>query len=618
MQPNKENNLEIKRHSLEHVMVLAIRRLYDENILLGVGPVIENGFYQDFDFTFSEEDFPKIEAEMQKIIKEDLAFKREEVKIDVAIEYFEEQGQKYKVELLKDIKSKGSSKMNDEAEVEVVKNLAESGIVSMYSVGIHKDLCRGPHVESTSELKGMAFKLDRIAGAYWRGNEKNKMLTRIYAVAFPSKAEIDKYYELQEEAKRRDHRKLGKELDLFAFSDLVGKGLPLYTEKGAAIRRELERFIVDEEISHGYIHVYTPDIASLDLYRTSGHYPYYKESMYAPITIDEEEYMLRPMTCPHHFALYGTKKRSYKELPMRIAELAQLYRYEQSGELTGLIRVRSFCLADAHIVTPKSLAAQEVESALGLVERVATVLGLKPNEDYWYRLSLGDRNDEKKYFKDDAAWDEAEDVLRGVLSGRSVRNYEAAGEAAFYGPKIDIQMRNVNGKEDTAFTVQYDFTMPKRFSLKYTDEHGQEVEPVVIHRSSIGAIERIIAFLIERYAGAFPTWLAPIQVKLIPIGEGQYEYANDVQAQIKLAFAQVGLTARVEIDSRSETLQARIRDAAAQKVPYTLILGGREAEAAKVAVRVRGAGDKGVMGIKEFTDKLVEEVKARALETLIA
>lgn len=611
-------SLEIKRHSLEHVMVLAIKRLFGEDIVLGVGPVIDNGFYQDFDRTLTEADFAKIEAEMAKIIAEGLEFIREEIAIDDAISYFESKGQLYKVELLQDIKSKGSSKMNDETESDLVRGLTEAGKVSIYTVGIHKDLCRGPHVSKTDELKGMAFKLDRIAGAYWRGDEKNKMLTRIYAVAFATQTELAQYYEQQEQARLRDHRKLGKELDLFVFSELVGKGLPLFTEKGAAIRRELERFIVDEEINRGYIHVYTPDIASLDLYRTSGHYPYYKESMYAPIKIDEEEFMLRPMTCPHHFALYGSKKRSYKELPLRIAELAQLYRYEQSGELSGLLRVRSFCLADAHIVTPKDQAGQEVEEALALIEHVAAVLGLAPNQDYWYRLSLGDRDDEQKYYKDDAAWDEAEAILRQVLKDREVRNYEAFAEAAFYGPKIDIQMRNVNGKEDTAFTVQYDFTMPKRFELKYTDEAGQEVEPVVIHRSSVGAIERVIAFLIERYAGAFPTWLAPVQVKLIPIGEEQAAYAKQIETEIKAAFAKVGLLARVEIDSRNETLQARIRDAATQKVPYTLILGKREAAAGQVALRVRGLGDKGTLAISEFTNKLLAEVRARELNPLIS
>lgn len=411
----------------------------------------------------------------------------------------------------------------------------------------------------------------------------------------------------QIEEKDWDHKKLGRELDLFTFSDTVGKGLPLWTPKGAAIRREIERFVVDEEIKRGYDHVYTPDIAKLDLYKKSGHYPYYKESMYAPIQIEDEEFMLRPMTCPHHFELYLDKPRSYRELPLRYAELAKLYRFEKSGELMGLQRVRSFCLADAHIICTKDQAGEEINSVLDLIDYITKVLGLVKDKDYSYRLSLGDRKDDKKYYKDDAAWDHAEDVLRQVLRDRKSRFVEAEAEAAFYGPKIDVQMVNANGKEDTAFTVQYDFVMPKRFKLEYINEKGEMEEPVVVHRSSIGAIERIIAFLIEKYRGNFPTWLSPIQVKILPITEKQVDYAKSVFNELKDA----GI--RVVLDDRNERLQAKIRDAQMEKASYMLILGDKEKEAKSVSVRKRDGEDLGVKSLQDFINQIKTEIAERAL-----
>lgn len=404
------------------------------------------------------------------------------------------------------------------------------------------------------------------------------------------------------EEKDWDHKVLGRKLDLFTFSDVVGKGLPLWTPKGATIRRELERFVVDEELKRGYLHVYTPAIANLALYKKSGHYPYYKDSMYAPIIIDDDEYMLRPMSCPHHFELYLSKPRSYRELPMRIAELATLYRYEQSGELMGLERVRSFCLADAHIICRQSQVNEEFKQVFDLIEYVTKTLGLVKGKDYHYRLSLGDRNDTKKYFKDDAAWEAAENILRGVLKARGDKFVEAEGEAAFYGPKVDIQMINANGKEDTAFTVQYDFVMPKRFELTYINEKGEKEEAVVIHRSSIGAIERSIAFVIEKYKGAFPTWLSPIQASVLPITERNIDFAKKIVKQLKAE------NIRVELDDRSETLGAKIRDAQEQKVPYMLIIGDKEEKAGKVAVRQRGGGDLGQMKIDDFIAKIKEEI----------
>jgi len=407
--------------------------------------------------------------------------------------------------------------------------------------------------------------------------------------------------------KEHDHKKLGRELDLFTFSDSVGKGLPLFTPKGSVVRRELERFVVEEETKRDYQHVYTPDIAKLDLYIKSGHYPHYKDSMYAPIEIDEEKFMLRPMTCPHHFELYLRKPVSYRELPMRIAELAKLYRYEQSGEIAGLERVRTFCLSDAHIIcADEEQAMQEISSALDLIEHMASTFGLVHGQDYWYRLSLGDRKDTEKYYKNDAAWDKGESMLRELLQKREGEFIEAEGEAAFYGPKIDVQMKNVNGKENTAFTVQYDFCMPDRFDLTYVAADGTKARAFVVHRSSIGAIERIMAFLIEKYGGAFPTWLAPVQVKLLPVSEKQADYAAHVLSTLKAA----GI--RTEIDAANESLGKKIREAKLEKVPYLLVVGDKEVEARTVSVESRDKGKLDPMQLDKFIEKIAEEIKTRS------
>ena len=406
--------------------------------------------------------------------------------------------------------------------------------------------------------------------------------------------------------KERDHKKLGRELDLFAFSDAVGKGLPLFTPKGSVVRRELERFIVDEEIKRGYLHVYTPDIAKLDLYKKSGHYPHYKDSMYAPIVIDDEEFMLRPMTCPHHFELYLRRPVSYRELPMRIAELAGLYRYEQSGELMGLQRVRTFCLADAHIIcASEEQAIEEVNGALDLIEYVAGVFGLTLDKDYHYRLSLGDRANTEKYYKNDAAWEVGEDLLRKLLERRASQFVEAKDEAAFYGPKIDVQMKNVNGKEDTAFTVQYDFCMPDRFDLSYVGEDGQMHRCFVVHRSSIGAIERIMAFLIEKYAGAFPLWLAPVQVAVLPVSEKHAAYAESVAKELKEA----GI--RIEL-STEDSLGKRIRQTKLEKVPAYIVVGDKEAADGTVTVENNRSGDKQTVALADFIAPTLARIKERA------
>lgn len=582
-QNNSEHEkLDTMRHSASHIMAEAVLSMFTD-ARFGIGPTIEHGFYYDFELprSLTPDDLPAIEAKMKEIIKSNQPFIKEMVSKDEARKLFA--GQPYKLELI--------DELPDEQ-------------VTIYRQGKFTDMCRGPHLRYTSGVK--AFKLTSIAGAYWRGDEKRPMLQRIYAVAFNTQKELEEYLERVEEAARRDHRKLGRDLELFVFSDLVGKGLPLFTEKGSVIRRELERFVVDEEIKRGYRHVYTPDIAKVELYRTSGHYPYYKDTMYPVMKVDEDELILRPMTCPHHYQLYSSRPRSYKELPFRIAELAKQFRYEKSGELSGLMRVRSFCLADSHIICQAEQAVDEIMQVLDLIEYAANVLGL--NKGRRYRLSLGDRADEKKYYKDDDAWDFAENVLRQVLVQRKADFFEAGNEAAFYGPKIDIQMQNFAGKEDTVFTVQYDFVGPKRFNLLYRDKDGQEKEPIVIHRSSIGAIERTMAFLIEHYAGAFPVWLSPVQVVVIPISDRHIEYTRRVESELKAE------NVRVEVDDASERMNERIRRAQLQKVPYMLVVGDREAEAGNVSVRVRTGEQLPSMSLKEFKQKVKQVIDARAID----
>lgn len=577
---NSNEYLNHLRHSCAHLLAAAVMQLYP-NAKRTIGPAIENGFYFDFDdLKISESDLIKIEAEMRKILPSWKEFEKHELTAEKAKKEYP--GNIYKHELINEFSK-------------------ENQVLTFYKSGDYWDLCRGGHIERPNE-KLKHFKLIKIAGAYWRGSEKNKMLTRIYGTCFPTQAELEKYLWQQDEAKNRDHKKLGKELDLFVFSDLVGKGLPLWTPKGSVIRREIERFIVDEELKRNYLHVYTPDLALLDLYKTSGHYPYYKETMYAPIKIEEEEFMLRPMTCPHHFELYKSKPRSYKELPIRIAELAKQYRFEKSGELTGLMRVRSFCLADAHIIATKEQANSVIDEVLDLIDYVSSVFTYKQGEHYRYRLSLGNRNDNKKYYKDDSSWDFAESVLRNVLKKRKALFFEAPNEAAFYGPKIDVQFKNVAGKEETAFTVQYDFVMPKRFKLAYTDADGSLKEPIVIHRSSIGAVERTIALLIEHYGGAFPLWLAPVQIEIIPIAERHKAGARKISDIIK----KEGF--RVELDENNTPLGAKIRKATLQKVPFLGIIGDKEIAKSVnnefyMSIRTREGKDLGQLEVKEFIDK---------------
>lgn len=583
-------SLEEKRHTLAHLLASAVLERYPHS-LPTIGPAIDTGFYYDFDFSKGEApgeaELASLEEAMREMLPSWEGMQGVEVSEADARARFSENP--YKLELIDGIVAAGET-------------------ITLYTSGGFTDLCRGGHTENPAkEIRPDSFKLERVAGAYWRGDEKNAMLTRIVGLAFESKDDLEAHQTQQEEARARDHKKLGKELDLFTFSDVVGKGLPLWTPKGATIRRELERFIVDEEIRRGYLHVNTPDIAKLELYKKSGHYPHYKESMYAPIDIDGDEFMLRPMTCPHHFELYLRKPVTYRNLPMRIAELAQLYRYEQSGELSGLERVRTFCLADAHIIcASEEQAVEEIGKALDLIEYVAGVFGLTQGADFSYRLSLGNRADQEKYYQDDAAWETGERLLRELLTTRGANFVEAKDEAAFYGPKIDIQMRNVNGKENTAFTVQYDFCMPNRFDLTYIASDGTHKRAFVVHRSSIGAIERIMAFLIEKYAGAFPLWLSPTQVQVLPVSEKHLAYGQEIVD--KLAAANV----RVELGDASESLGKRIRTAKMEKIPYVLVVGDAEVEAGTVSIESRDNGKLDAQPIEAFVQKVAEEISTRS------
>lgn len=578
-----KNELETLRHSTAHLLAAAIKEIYPKT-QLGIGPVIENGFYYDFHFTknISITDFKKIEKKMFEIASRNLDFVRSELSISKALELTKKENEDFKYDLIKELQKKGQKK------------------VSFYQTGDFNDLCEGPHIKNTSEIK--VFKLLSLAAAYWRGNENNPTLTRIYGTAWKTKEELNIYLEKLEKAKEHDHRKIGKELGLFVFSDLVGKGLPLFTFKGATLQRVLERFIVDLELSKGYQHVQTPPLAKTKLYRLSGHYPYYKDSMYPAMKVDEDELILRPMTCPHHFMLYKSEIHSYKELPVKMAEIAQQFRFEKSGELTGLMRVRMFDLSDAHIICQEQQVKQEIKAVLDLITQVNKALGLVQGEDYRFRLSLGVRAESKKYFKDNLAWDKAEKTLREILNSVKVPFYEAENEAAFYGPKIDIQMKNVLGNEETAFTIQYDFVQPQRFNLTYIDEDGKEKQPVVIHRSSIGALERTIAFLLEHYAGKLPFWLAPIQVEIIPIADRHVEYAESVKREL------TALGFRSETNSKTEPMGAKIRDAQIQKIPYMLIVGDREQVKKEVSVRERDGKNLGTISIENLAKHLKKEL----------
>ena len=566
-------------HTTSHIMAQAIKRLY-KDVKLAIGPAIDGGFYYDFDtdYRFSESDFEKIEEEMKKIIKEDLEITRFELSRDEAIKLMKDAGEDYKVELIED--------------------LPEDEVLSFYKQGEYVDLCAGPHLMSTGKVK--CVKLLSVAGAYWRGNENNKMLQRIYGISFPKASMLEEHLQVLEEAKARDHRRLGKELELFMTHKLVGSGLPMYLPNGATVRRLLERYIQDKEIKMGYKHVYTPSLANVALYKTSGHWDHYKEDMFPVMKMDNEELVLRPMNCPHHMLIYKSKMRSYKDLPIRIGELAHDFRFEDSGTVCGIERVRQMCQNDAHLFVRPDQIKEEVAKVVKLILEVYKDFGF---ENYEFRLSLRDKNDKHKYFDDDEMWEKAESELREILTEIGIQFYEAEGEAAFYGPKLDVQLKSAIGHDVTVSTCQLDFLLPQRFELEYVGEDGEMHRPVVIHRAILGTLDRFMAFLIEETKGAFPTWLAPVQVKVLPISEKHVEYAEKVREVLE----QKGI--RVEVDSRAEKIGYKIREAQLKKVPYMLVVGDKEQEANAVGVRKRGEGDVGQMDLTEFANKIEEEVK---------
>lgn len=569
-------------HTTSHIMAQAIKRLY-KDVKLAIGPAIDGGFYYDFDteYRFSEADFEKIEAEMKKIIKEDLPIERFELPRSEAIKLMKDAGEDYKVELIED--------------------LPEDEVLSFYKQGEFTDLCAGPHLMSTGKVK--CVKLLSTSGAYWRGDEKNKMLQRIYAISFPKASLLEEHLAKLEEAKQRDHRKLGKDLELFMTHKLVGSGLPMYLPNGATVRRLLERYIQDKEIRMGYKHVYTPSLANVELYKTSGHWDHYKEDMFPVMKMDNEELVLRPMNCPHHMLIFKSKMRSYKDLPIRIGELAHDFRYEDSGTVCGIERVREMCQNDAHLFVRPDQIKDEVGKAVKLILDVYKDFGFK---DYKFRLSLRDKNDKHKYFDDDEMWDKAESQLREILTELGLDFYEAEGEAAFYGPKLDVQLKSAIGHDVTVSTCQLDFLLPQRFELEYIGEDGKAHRPVVIHRAILGTLDRFMAFLIEETKGAFPTWLAPVQVKVLPISDKHLEYANKVKEALQ------DKEVRVEVDDRAEKIGYKIREAQLQKVPYMLVVGDKEQEAGEVGVRNRKDGDVGAMKLEDFVEKIDEEIKTFA------
>ena len=575
-----DDPLQKLRHSTAHLLAAAVTELYPE-AKYGIGPPVQDGFYYDFDFgkPISESDLPSIESRMRRLAQADIPFEHEVLTRQQAIEEFARRGQDYKLELLRD--------------------KVEGDEVSVYRTGQFLDLCRGPHVSSTKDLK--AFKLLRVAGAYWRGDEKKPQLTRIYGTAWPTPKELDEYLKFLEEAEKRDHKKLGKDLKLFAVDDRVGPGLPLWLPDGATIRRELERFIVDEELSRGYLHVRTPDVARLDLYRQSGHAQLYADYMYPPMKFEDgEELELRPVNCPHHIVVYQTELRSYRDLPLRIAEIGNNWRYERSGTLAGMNRVRSFALNDAHIFCTPEQLLDEVKGAIDLALYFSKVLGI---DEFWYQLST--RDDVKdKWLGTEEQWQQAQSALAESLDAMGQHYKVGVGEAAFYGPKIDFQVFDAHRREFTNSTVQVDFQLPQRFDLEYVAEDGTRKRPVMVHRGAAGAMERLFSYLIERYAGAFPTWLHPTQVVVIPITDAQHEYAAKVAARLRAS------RLRVEVDNRPEKMQRKIRDAHNRKVPYMAIVGAREAEAEHVNVRDR-TNRETYTPLEAFLSTLTTEVAER-------
>ncbi|MFD1445485.1 threonine--tRNA ligase [Oceanobacillus profundus] len=579
-----EEGIEVMRHSAAHLLAQAVKRLY-KDVKLGVGPVIEEGFYYDIDMehTLTPEDLPKIEKEMKRIIDENLEIKRVEVSRNEAQVRFQAIG--------------------DDLKLELIDAIPEGEQVTIYEQGEFFDLCRGIHVPSTSKIK--AFKLLSISGAYWRGDSNNKQLQRIYGTAFEKPKELEEHLRILEERKERDHRKLGKELDLFTVSQKVGQGLPLWLPKGATIRRNIERYIVDLEERLGYDHVYTPVLGSKTLYETSGHWDHYQDDIFPPMEMDNETLILRPMNCPHHMMVFKNNLWSYRQLPVRIAELGTMHRHEMSGALAGLQRVRGMTLNDAHIFARPDQLKDEFVRVVELVQKVYKDFGI---EDYYFRLSYRDPEDKEKYIDNDEMWEKAQATLKETMDDMNLEYVEAEGEAAFYGPKLDIQVKTALGKDETLSTVQLDFHLPERFDLTYIGEDGKEHRPVVIHRGVVSTMERFVAFLIEEYKGAFPTWLAPVQVKVIPVSpQVHLEYAKDIVDKLKLQGV------RVELDERDEKIGYKIREAQTQKVPFALVLGDKEVEGDAVSYRRYGEQKTESLAYDDFEALIKEEIAEKKL-----
>ncbi|MDQ7094588.1 threonine--tRNA ligase [Desulfosporosinus sp. PR] len=572
-------------HTTSHILAQAVKRRYPE-VKLAIGPAIRNGFYYDFDSdqTFTPEVMQTLEKEMEKIIKEALPIERFTLDKIEAIKLMEERNEPYKLELIRD--------------------LPETEEISFYKQGEFVDLCAGPHLSSTNKIK--AFKLTQSAGAYWRGSEKNKMLQRIYGISFPKKSELDEYLARIEEAKKRDHNKLGRELEMFTTVDYIGQGLPILMPKGAKVIQILQRFVEDEEERRGYMLTKTPFMAKSDLYKISGHWDHYREGMFVMGNEKEENaelLALRPMTCPFQFQVYLAKPRSYRDLPMRFNETSTLFRNESSGEMHGLIRVRQFTISEGHIACTPDQLDQEFANCIDLANFMLKAVGL--DEDVSYRFSKWDPQNKEKYIGTEDQWEEAQNRMRQILDKLNLSYEEEEGEAAFYGPKLDIQIKNVFGKEDTLITVQIDFQLAEKFGMQYTDSDGQKKYPYVIHRTSLGCYERTLALLIEKYGGAFPTWLSPLQVKILPLSDKHHAYALEVQRLMQ------NRGVRVEVDARNEKIGYKIREAQMEKTPYMLVLGDKELENRTVAVRSRKEGDLGTMAIDQFTNMLAGEIAER-------
>lgn len=579
--PGSEEALEVLRHSTAHLMAQALKRLYGD-VKFGVGPVIEGGFYYDFDMDdkVSSDDFDKIEKTMKQIVNENHKIVREEVSKEKAKDFFKD----------------------DPYKLELIDAIPEDESVTLYTQGEFTDLCRGVHVPSTSKIK--EFKLLSTAGAYWRGNSDNKMLQRIYGTAFFDKKDLKAHLKMLEERRERDHRKIGKDLELFTNNQLVGAGLPLWLPNGATIRREIERYIVDKEVSMGYDHVYTPVLANVDLYKTSGHWDHYQEDMFPAMKLDEDEAMvLRPMNCPHHMMIYKNKPHSYRELPIRIAELGTMHRYEASGAVSGLQRVRGMTLNDSHIFVRPDQIKEEFKRVVNMIQDVYKDFGF---EDYRFRLSYRDPEDKHKYFDDDEMWEKAESMLKEASDELGLTYEEAIGEAAFYGPKLDVQVKTAMGKEETLSTAQLDFLLPERFDLTYIGQDGEQHRPVVIHRGVVSTMERFVAFLTEETKGAFPTWLAPMQVEIIPVNvDLHYDYARLLQDELK------SQGVRVEIDDRNEKMGYKIREAQMKKIPYQIVVGDKEVENQEVNVRKYGSEKQESVEKDEFIWNVIDEIRLK-------